>query len=255
MSGISDPTVRSILELGKQVYVAVAAPAGPHVTPELYSVADGRLWFWTAHTTVKAKTLAEDQRIGAVVVGRGRSVVLHGRAERFDPKDLASLPRAIRQPRAIGRAAVRFGLRNAADLGAFATDFVSGRLGRSLPPRRVLFGIHVDEAHVVDGPPSGGAEDAVIAWETDGGPRAFPCRVERGERKLWLRTELPGIAALPSPARVGVVLDDYVAPGPAAKRGTLLRGTATLDPTDGSVDLVPERTTAWQGVATATRKR
>jgi hypothetical protein len=254
MSGIDDPTVRSILEAGRQVYVAVAAPAGPHVTPELYSVADGRLWFWTAHTTVKAKTLVDDPRIGAVVPGRGRSVVLHGTAERFDPKDLAALPRAIRQPRAIGRAAVRFGLRNAADLGAFATDFVSGRLGRSLPPRRVLFGIRPDEAHVVDGAPPGGVEDAVVAWETDDGPRAFPCRMERGERRFFLRTELPGIDALPSPARVGVVLDDYVAPGPAAKRGTLLRGQATLN-ADGCVDLVPERTTAWQGVATATRRR
>ena len=254
MAGIHDSIVRSILEAGRQAYVAVAAPAGPHVTPELYSVADGRLWFWTAHSTVKAKVLAEDHRVAAVVVGQGRAAVLWGHAERFDPKDLASLPRALRQPRTLGRATLRFGLRNAADLGAFATDFVSGRLGRSLPPRRVLFGITPEEAFVVDGPPPGGASDAVVAWETDHGPRAFPCRIDREERRLWIRTEVPGLHDLPSPARVGVVRDDYVRPGPAAKEGRLLRGSATLQP-DGTVELVPERTTAWKGVATATDRR
>lgn len=234
--------------------MAVAAPAGPHVTPELYALADDRLWFWTAHTTVKAKTLGADDRVAGVVLGKGRAVVLWGRAERFDPKDLGALPRVLRQPRTLGRAAMKFGMRNAADLGAFATDLARGRLGRSLPPRRVLFGIRADAVHVVDGPPPGGTRDGVVAWETAAGPRAYPCRLEGGERRLWVRPESPGIEELPADGRIGVVTDDYVAPGPAAKRGTLLRGVATLA-SDGSVDVVPERTTNWDGVETNTIRR
>ena len=64
---------------------------------------------------------------------------------------------------------------------------------------------------------------------------------------------LVALAALPSPARVGVVVDDYVAPGPAAKEGTLLRGTARLEPS-GRIEIEPERETEWRGIATQTKK-
>jgi hypothetical protein len=49
------------------------------------------------------------------------------------------------------------------------------------------------------------------------------------------------------------VVDEYGAPGPAAKAGTLLRGTARLDPS-GRVEVEPERETEWQGVATRTKR-
>lgn len=80
MDHLAEPAARSILEQGRHLYVAVAAPAGPHVTPELYSVADGRVWFWSAHSTVKAKVLADDMRAAAVVSANGRSVVMTGHA-------------------------------------------------------------------------------------------------------------------------------------------------------------------------------
>jgi hypothetical protein len=272
MDVLAEPAARSILEQGRHAYVAVAAPAGPHVTPELYSVADGRLWCWTAATTVKAKVVGDDPRVAAVVTTGSRSVALTGHARRYDPADVRNLPKALKEPRALGEATLRFGLRNAADLGAFATDLVSGRLGRTLPPRRVLIGITPHRMVVVDAgrielatgtwaeeptdgaPVTDGTRDAVIAWETDHGPVALPARVDVDQHTAWLPTALVALAGLPSPARVGVVVDDYVAPGPAAKEGTLLRGTALLDPS-GRVDVVPERETEWQGVRTSTKRR
>jgi hypothetical protein len=267
---LSEPAVRSVLERGRQAYVAVASPAGPHVTPELYSVADGRLWFWSAATTVKVQVLGDDRRVAATVRAGSRSVVLTGKARTFDPKDLRALPRALREPRAIGAAAVRFGLRNAADLGAFAADFARGRLGRRLPPRRVLVGVKPTRVAVLDGGAivlalgawadaapaaseavGAGNRDAVVAWETAEGPVALPGRADPEEHAAWLPPAAVALADLPSPARVGVVVDDYVAPGPAAKEGTLLRGTGTLHP-DGRVDVEPDRTTDWQGVASRT---
>lgn len=273
MDHLAEPAARSVLEQGRHVYVAVAAPAGPHVTPELYSVSDGRVWFWSAHDTVKAKVLAADSRAAAVVSSNGRTVIMTGHVQRFDPKDVRALPRALKDPVALGRATVRFGLRNAADLGAFATDFVSGRLGRSLPPRRVLLGLKPSRLAVVDNgrvlfalgdwgnpapeatePVTQGHREAVLAWETDAGPVALPGRVDLAEHRAWVAPALRELADLPSPARAAVVVDDYVAPGPAAKEGTLLRGTGTLHE-GGRVEIEPERTTDWSGVHTSTRKR
>lgn len=273
MDLLAEPAARSIVEQGRHLYVAVGAPAGPHVTPELYSAADGRLWFWSAHDTVKAKALREHPRASALVRVGDRSVIVSGRTERFDPRDVTALPRALRDPLAVGRATVRFGLRNAADLGAFATDLARGRLGRSLPPRRVLFGLRPTRLAVVDAgtvllalgdwahpapvegqPVTRGDRAAVLAWETDGGPLALPGRLDADGDRAWLAPALAGVAGLPSPARVAVVVDDYVAPGPAAKEGRLLRGTGTIGE-GGRVDLVPERETAWKGVAASTTKR
>jgi hypothetical protein len=102
--------------------------------------------------------------------------------------------------------------------------------------------------------PAGGGQDAVVAWETGDGPVALAGRADPDDHAAWLAPATVALAALPSPARVGVVIDDYVAPGPAAKEGTLLRGTATLHP-DGRVAVEPDRTTDWQGVTTRTSRR
>ena len=273
MDLLAEPAARSVLEQGRHLYVAVAAPAGPHVTPELYSVADGRLWFWSAHDTVKAKVLREHPGASALVRTGDRSVIVTGRTEQFDPRDVAALPRALRDPLAVGRATLRFGLRNAADLGAFATDFARGRLGRSLPPRRVLIGLRPTKLAVLDAgkvlfalgdwahpaavdaePVTRGDQAAVIAWETEHGPLALPGRADLERNQAWLPPAMIGVAGLPSPARVGVVVDDYVAPGPAAKEGRLLRGTATLGEA-GRVDITLERETEWKGVDTSTTKQ
>jgi hypothetical protein len=260
---------RSVLEEGRHLYVAVVTPAGPHVTPELYAVAGGRVWFWSAADTLKVKSLRRDPRASAIVSVDGRSVLLTGSVEQFDPRDVKALPRALRDPIALGRATMRFGLRNAADLSAFAGDLARGRLGRSLPPRRVLLGVTPSRSAIVDNgrvlhalghwPMTGSCDGAapptglragVLAWEIPDGCVALPARIDLAAHEAWVAPSLVTLAGLPSRARVAAVVDDYVAPGPAAKEGTLLRGTATVD--GGHVTIELERRTEWKGVATKT---
>jgi hypothetical protein len=46
------------------------------------------------------------------------------------------------------------------------------------------------------------------------------------------------------------VVDEYSAPGPAAKHGTLLRGTGHINDNSGFVDVEPDRLVEWDGVET-----
>jgi hypothetical protein len=51
---------------------------------------------------------------------------------------------------------------------------------------------------------------------------------------------------------VSVVVDDYGAPGPAAKRGVLVRGRGRVAADEpGFVEVDPDAATTWSGVETA----
>jgi hypothetical protein len=65
------------------------------------------------------------------------------------------------------------------------------------------------------------------------------------------------LAGPPVDDGAAIVVDRYVAPGPAAKEGLLVRGRATLTDEGDKVrlDVDPERETAWSGVVTKTTKR
>ena len=52
---------------------------------------------------------------------------------------------------------------------------------------------------------------------------------------------------------LGLVVDEYVAPGPAAKRGTLLRGQGRRNGTRGCIEVRVDREVNWNGVRTASR--
>lgn len=245
MANLDDPAVRDVLAEGRQVHVAVTTAHGPHVTPELYAMAEDRLWFLAAATTVKAKVLRRDARAGAMVRVGDRAVVVTGTVELYDPTKLATLPRGLGEAKAVAAGSAAFGLRNAVDLAAFATDLVAGRLGRSLPPRRVLFAFTPAEVHLTEG---GG--DAVVGWATGEGPVALPATWDGRTRTGELPKELVGSLRLPSDAPACLVQDRYVAPGPAAKEGRILRGSGTLEPSNGEFRLAVERRSHWSGVTT-----
>jgi hypothetical protein len=140
----------SLLHHGRQAYVVVPSANGPHVTPELFGWSGGRVWFAVAGTTLKAKVLARRPEAGLVVATQGRTVLLSGAVERHDPRDPVPL---LRHPvRTLGalRAGARYGVRNAADLVAFVGDATSGKLGRRLPPRRVLFALDPSAGALVE---------------------------------------------------------------------------------------------------------
>lgn len=272
---LDEPRVASALAEGRQAYVAMATRTGPHVTPELYGWSDGRLWFFAATSTLKAKVLPERSEVCLLVRAGTTTVVAGGESHVLDVADprrlLESLPQARRAPKAV----LDFALRNAADLAGFALDAVRGRTGPGLPPRRLLFGVEarrvalLEDDAVVDAwgnwpgpvgegegaPAAGGdgATPAVVAWQTPVGLLALPGRWDGEECRATVPASLVALADAPASSRAAVVLDRYNGPGPDAKEGVLLRGEGTLDRGDGvaSVRLAVERETRWDGVDVA----
>lgn len=261
--------IRSVLDEGRQAYVAVLTTDGPHVTPELYAVAGDDLWFLVAATTLKARVIPGNARISALVRTGGRSVLVSGSATTYDIRNPSDIGRAVSDT-AVAKALTGFLLRNAGDLAAFGRDLVTGRLGRALPPRRVLIRLRPTRAALLDGSalvsrcgdwpgdvesvrnePLHGATDATVGWLGPDGPVALPARVEGDV--AYVPAAAAALAALPAAAPACVVTDDYGEPGPAAKTGTLRRGTGRLDG-DGTATIDVAKTTEWDGIKASTTR-
>jgi hypothetical protein len=270
-----DPAARSILAEGRQLHVGIVSERGPHVTPELYAAAGHDIWFTTAATTLKARVIQRDSRMSGLVRVGSRSLVMRGTATSFDLADPRQLASHARDGLKALQGLTSFTMRNAADLTGFARDLVAGRLPSRRPPRRVLVRLRPEAWLVVDGtalvaadggwPGTGGGvgnspslpgrRDAVVGWEAPWGTLLLPARAESDTAAT-----VPAVAArlggveTGATARACLTTDDYAAPGPAAKTGTLLRGTAALQLDDaiGRFALEADRRTTWDGVATQT---
>src|SRR4051812_36003357 len=173
--------VRSTLEEGRQVYIAITSGAGPHVPPDLYAWSDDSLWFAMAVTTLKARVLADEPRAGVVVSVPGRSVMLAGSVTLYDPRRALGLARTAPDFPRTTRALTRFTIRNAPDLLAFVRDAATGRLGLRPPPLRVL-------ARLAPARPAGVEGDAVVEgygrW-ADAGSTADPERIPADGPRSW----------------------------------------------------------------------
>jgi hypothetical protein len=265
-----EPVIERLLREGRQAHVAVVSAHGPHVTPELYAWSGGRLWFWFAHTTLKARVLAASPQVAALVTVGERSAVIEGEVDLIDVRRPATLlgspSRGLRAACAVGT----YVARNAEDLGAFARDLGTGRLGWRPPPSRILASLEPRRAVLTDhgllSQPTGaaaarrtrrraedprreGGEPVVVALP---GPRVAPGRWFAEAAELWVDPALLDQAEASGPVPVAVVADEYVAPGPAAKVGTLLRGTAERRGRSGSLAVVADTLTSWDGVDTET---
>jgi hypothetical protein len=272
-----DPAARALLSEGRQLHVAVLTTSGPHVTPELYTYDDRHIWFLTAADTLKSRVVRRDPRVGAVIRVGSRSAVLGGDVVAYDPRDpVRLLARAGEALRALA-ALTSFTLRNAADLAAFTRDLAAGRLGSRLPQRRVLLRLTARQLAVLDGsalvstdgewpgritvpgdaPPLRGDVDCVLAVADGDRMAVLPGRASTALTEADVAgagVQLTGLGASADLA-AALVVDDYNAPGPAAKRGTLLRGRVSLryDGALCAVRLSPDRHTTWDGVDTHTR--
>lgn len=257
--------VLSALAEGRQAHLAIETPKGPHVTPGLYVWSDGALWLPAATTTLKARALRSGSPASAVVLLPGREIVLAGSVDVFDarrPFDLArkawSLPKAV-------RAGGRFALRNSHELAAFVGDAITGKLGRGVPPPRVFFSLRPDRAVLIEGdvvagawgwdkdtrtppedvrPPPGG-ESAVVGLP---GPLALPARWFEARRRLYVSPAALALSDVDRHVAIAVVVDEYNAPGPAAKWGRLLRGTAVRSDDPGYFDITDADVVEWDGV-------
>lgn len=251
----------SVLAEGRQVHLALESKHGPHVTPELYSWSAGRLWFAAAAPTLKARLLQSGSRVAAVVSQGGRSVGLEGRVEVFDVRRPWALLRRPGELPAVTAATARYAVRNAPDMVAFAGDTLRGRLGRRLPPARLLFAIQPRSGMFIEN------DDVISVWgrsspELPGasnvpavgepavaavpGPLAAPARWVEDEQRLFISPAVLNLFGVAEQMPIAVVVDRYNAPGPAAKEGTLHRGRATVED-DGWVSLTDVRTVDWEG--------
>ena len=263
----------SVLEEGRQAYVCVQSKDGPHVTPELYAWSGGRLWFASASTTLKTKVLTARPEVAMLISVPGRSVVVAGEAQRYDPRSPYGLAcRALELP-AAARAMARFTTRNAPDLLAFVSDTARGRLGSRLPPVRVLFAVRPERAAILENDEVvaeafgwagvtrgvGESEAASAPAPTDAeravaglpGPVAVPGRWSVDESRFHVPPGLVGLLPADAEFPISVVTDDYAAPGPAAKTGALARGWGSRESSTDSVVLVDtHRVVEWDGVET-----
>lgn len=263
-----DPAVRSVLGEARQAFIAVSTRSGPHVTPELYAAADGRLWFASAAQTLKVKVLGKRSMASVLVRAGNRSVVVSGETECFDPLDPSDVARAVKQAPAVAKALAGYGLRNASDLAGFVVDAARGRAGRP-PGRRTLLALAPDRVAALDGgrlvgawgdwpgspevdpqPWEGDGIDAVVGWQAEGGPVAVPARWDPEKEVATVPPVFVSLAGLPESSPACVVADQYGAPGPAAKSGVLLRGTGERQ--DDRIRIDAERVTAWDGIESST---
>lgn len=233
----------SILHAGRQAYVGVTTDKAPHVTPVLYAPTATGIAFPTAASTVKGRKLREGYAVGAAVRWQSRAVLLRGEAHVVDPFDVGSI--VCRVPD-IAKATASFAARNGVDLAGFARDAVSGRLPLKRLDRRLFVFVRADDVLVLDDLPSEGGVDAVAAL----GDIVVPVRWDAETCQATVLAEaLQGWSGGPA----AVVVDDYVRPGPAAKQGVLLRGTASVS-VEGrlaTLTLDTEKIAAWADAETA----
>lgn len=256
--------VVSALAEGRQAYVAVESAKGPHVTPELYAWSNGALWIAAASTTLKARVLAHRRYAAVVVRLAGRDVMMDGPVSIFDVRKPTEILFRLRHvPEAVA-AGARFALRNAQDLVAFAGDAVTGKIGLRVPPVRILFALRPRRVLLIDG------ETVVGAWGWDGeamadgelevpagnercvaafpGPIAIPCRWFPEEQRIFIPPQLLALANPQLQSPIAFVVDDYRAPGPAAKWGRLHRGIGQASTKPGYVDIISNEVVEWNGV-------
>jgi hypothetical protein len=274
--------VAEVLDEADVLHVAVAARAGPHVTPAVFDIDGGRLWFVTPRRSVKAKVIARRRRVGGLVQLGQWSVVIGGRARIVDPltaRGIFSPGRLLDLPLA---AAGYLGRNH-----RHATGTIRDHEAPTLALSRVLVSIDIRRLALLDGwavveswgrwdrsdlllrgtPPAGTtpdlaavppavrnllANDAPVAlgWQSLFGPLALPARWRAGAGEVETSGDalvLAG-AASGSPACVTAERSRYRL---KSKQGLLLTGDghARLDG-DGPiarVTLDAHRTIWWRG--------
>lgn len=255
-----------VLDGTDTLYVAIHSSSGPHVTPELFTVSGGRILFLTSVATLKARRSHNGGVVGLCASSTTGSVVLTGSVEVVDPMSPRS---ALEAPSAAAQAPLgvaRFLRDNASEMVGAAIDAMAGRLGRPLPPHRVVLAVTPTAAIVTEAgavrfaegwegvedagmtPPDDSDEPAsidlgdlpgelgdltvsgpaVIGWlSAVGAPIALP--VEWDANQLVARLPLDvfdGCGAAVS-GPACITFHGWTGYGPSGKQGVMLRGTGT----------------------------
>ena len=259
---------RAILDRAPLGYLAVMTGEGPHLTPQLMSVAAGRLWFVASCRSLRVGAIRARPgvAVSAWVPGTGAALVVHGDAHVLD----------LGRPFELGRTSLEavlgaVGLARyvSQHLVALTRTFAQGATGQlaSVLERRVLIGVQPDRATVVEVP---AGADAVLGWVTAGGPLAVPvvwdeqastARLSPGGRRLLEASPAceaavtadrspghdspadrsPGVGSSP----VGSTGVGWSGVGAADREGAMFRGRARLDGDLAVFDV--DRVTTWSG--------
>lgn len=274
-----------------QLYIAIKTKNGPHVTPELFTVSDGKFWCMTATSTLKSKILRREGQVGLLAVAGDEAVVARGSATVVDPA--RPLEAAVR-PTSTARAmigATKFVAENALELTGAVVAALKGKLGDPLlPPPRVLIGMSAEagvvllgdavaeewgwedsglplssEALELDDDDGGLVPDALVrskrtvlgVLSDEGAPLALPAAWDSDRRTATVSRQLYELVGASASGPTCVTFDTWTGYGPLGKQGIMLRGKGKAQASDDRVEVRVgvERATFWDGIKTRTEPR
>jgi hypothetical protein len=242
-------SAQEVLEEGTLLYLAVRTPHGPHLTPVVYVLDRGRLWFTTSRTSVKARYLGREGGIAGMIRSGEKVVTFRGRARTYDALDPLSWPSAaVAGPRLV-RAATRFSLKNARFFAGYAADTRKVPLAWT-PPGRVFVGIEVTSGAVLD--LEGGAVRG--SW---GGFARKPASVEYRRSLRALRPRRALDLGVPRPVRsvIGNRGEGTLALVPAGEEPTVVPVTWRRVPRPGTYEVTVARAFLEIAAAAASARR
>jgi hypothetical protein len=273
-----DRRLAEVLDETDVLHVAVSARDGPRVTPTVFDVDRGRIWFVIPRRSVKARVIARRGRVGGLIQSGGRAVLIGGRARIVDPitaRGVNSPDRLLDLPFA---AAGYLGRNH-----RHATGTILGHAAPTLALSRVMVSIEVRRLSLLEGwsvvdtwgrwdrsdlllrgdptpsapdlsaPPPGLrtllANDAPVAlgWQAPSGPLALPARWRAtGELETSGEAMILAAAGSDSPACISAECSGHRL---NSKQGVLLTGDghARLDGRSARITLDTRRTTWWAG--------
>lgn len=284
---LSDPALAPVLAASEIAYVVVESKSGPMVTPLLFSVSDGRLWMVMPTSSAKVSAMGRSPKVGVTIRNGDVTAIVQGDAHLVDPLKpqslLASIPEALRSPRAMG-GYVGNNLKHLAGLVGPAA--LAPRTLAAVRPQRVAVDgapgglwtkgewASADEAatgspapvakaglRLVDVPDALGrmtehTVPVIVGWPTVDGPVGLPGSWDPFRRITTLPTELfqrlGGLASGPG----CVLFDATVGRSLDGKTGMVLRGGGTASTVGDTVEinLDAQRVSWWQGATAKTVK-
>ncbi len=256
------PEIERTIGAGPLCYVTAETPRGPHLTPLVFVVSEGRMWLTTSRASVKARAWRRDPNLAGMVVARERAVSFVGRVATYDLLDADTWERTLHRVPAISAASARFVRKNARFFAGYAFDARHLPLSWT-PPGRVFVEVEMDRAALLD-VPGGRVLDVWGAWpgarrrrRTSEPPPAVSFRARRrGPDPLAtlpddvrgpLGRSGPAALAIASPHGPVIVPVSWAADGPdlfAALPGEMAR----LAPSDGPAPaaLAIDRASWWR---------
>lgn len=274
----------------EHVYVGILTKSGPHVTPELFTLSGGRIVCMTAASTLKVKVLGRNPITSVAAISGGRRLTAMGTVELLDP---ASPATALEAPGLAAQAPLgvaRFVRDNAAELAGAAMQALTGKLGRPLPPRRVILAITVTAATIVDGDEvlvaqgwdgvkaTGSSQEvdaeapdltdvpervrdlavsgsAVVGWtRSDGSALSLPATWDASAGVATVPTALFRSAGAAGESPACLTFDRWTGYGPEGKQGVMLRGSGRSAEANGvtRIALDVNKVSHWDGIEVGT---